>query len=254
LASSFKDVVKILKDIIEKRMTIETTDYIIASSLALSDEIQKIKNSERRKTIMWVLVMFTAFYIYYGFAIKGGVLIMTFLGLSFSITNVNHFFYKKAELQNKLKTPVLTIIPEKKDTVATIQFLEKEKLNIEDCFQSSEDNILLTVVNGEKQKRYIEQDTINHITKPYYVGVGDNIFYFHVIAYNSIKEAAFQREFLLRNGYVDTKIVLQKENVTPLYLVAIKGFEIFSITNICEIKQEWEKMTEKHSVYFNKKD
>lgn len=95
---------------------------------------------------------------------------------------------------------------------------------------------------GAKEKEIINRDTINHKLKKYYVNKPDDRIYLHVVVYDNINYAAFQRNNLLSKNY-KAKILpaLSKQEGDTVYYVTIGDFSQTEIDKLFELKTQWDK-------------
>lgn len=93
---------------------------------------------------------------------------------------------------------------------------------------------------GRRQRRFIDEyDFVEHYLEDYFIDEPDNLYYFHVVAYADIRQAAFQMNFINDRTDYNSKILESKSNNGTLYAVVIGKFKGDEIIKACQLVDSW---------------
>jgi len=250
-----------LKEIIEKiifskeKITFgdEVVDNLIEKGQEkVADEGSNIHKENSRDAVKYTVLLIFA-YLVYSSSLKGGIFTVSIIGVSIAIS-----FNGCGRLLNSTLYPI-----EPQSTVDTLA-REKEKSSIDTVraeIERKEDvkifnyDIYLKLIDdffeeditcfslsgvGKRQKKFIEEyDQVDHFSKPYLINKQDDRYYLHVVAYEDIREAAFQMHYINKAEIFDSEILEVNRNGTKLFAVVIKSFDSSNVKNICEYIDEW---------------
>lgn len=125
------------------------------------------------------------------------------------------------------------------DVLDPIYTVEKYKEKASDWYELDSKCFALSAM-GEKQQNFINQyDFVDHTREDYLISVPDNMYYFHVVSYSDIRQAAFQMNFL--NDKTDFTAQILKSNIgsETLYAVVIGKFRGDEISKTCQLVDSW---------------
>lgn len=261
IANTLKEAVAKFYDIFLNQANFVSDNRGLAFFLAINEKIQSIEKIQRRKRLTSILATVATIYFLHYIAIKSGLVVVSvgipFLTLCLSLTNLsssekgiisNSMFNLK---RNDSIKRVLTNNTIKKlknlDSInKTAIYNSGDTLNQNSLFMPDDSCSNLALI-GLTQIRHIN-NSVESNDENYIIKVPDEKLYLRVAAYKNIKEAIFQRKYLVDNGYENSKILELNKDGKPLYAVTIADFSQNNILNLCDLKQEWDNVCSKTSV------
>lgn len=251
-ASSLEETKEKFRDLLTRKgQNLISNSDVLSLIFALNDKIQKLENEERRKRLFQFLITAAAFYIYFHTTVKSGVVLFTLLGSTIMIFNIRSCVSEKNIVENE--PPIIASIDssfnKNTDSLSTIMAsIDSNKIKKEPDtillpnYIPKEDCSDLTEI-ATQQRSYIDQDTTPYSKKDFYIKEPDERIYLHVAAYQDIKTAGFQREYLLEQGYANCKIIeIPRKDDLTLYAVTIGDFVPNQVLDLCELKEQWDEL------------
>lgn len=248
-ASTFSELKQQIYKILDTGKSFTSNDLLVAFTFALNERVQQVKSKEFRKRLLYILATIITCYIVFNATLKPGLVLITILGLTFTLVDIRGC---SREIYFKQKDHFSSFFNNTNNAAAPDSVLDKKFIEpVLPIFIPDEECGNLSKLD----RKYIDQDTTNYYNKKYFIKIPDNRFYLHVAAYHDIREAAFQREFLIHIGYPNSKILEKYDWRTHLYLVTIADFLPEQIYRICTSKDSWDmlcnKIDSKAQVVFN---
>lgn len=250
ISNSHADLLEKMRNILNQRQDIGSSDIVLALAFAFNEKVQRIKSQAVKRQIVSMIAVFVIMYLsYYGF-IKSGVVCVSIFSVVIPIINLGSIAQNFTDFQSWIVNQQLltknnvVVTPDTLSNEEHLKLKEPDFIPLNDC-----PNLSLL------DRIFIEQDTTNYFDKNYFVGYPDNRHYLHVAVYNHIEEAAFQRLNLLNNGFSSSKIVRRIGWTGYKYYVTIADFKPSQVFQICSTKQYWDNFcfeeNSKAAVIFN---
>ncbi|MFK7907942.1 MAG: hypothetical protein AB8B69_22615, partial [Chitinophagales bacterium] len=258
-------VVELIKSDKDYDLEKKVANYLFEKGKEIKKDKTLDKNQKNQKIYYFATLIII--YILYTKSFEAGIFTLSILGLTIVISFKAWLPIEPVE--NKF-TPDSNIIQsnsieEQKDSILEITKIPNSKVEIYnyDLYESlipnffDEDNNCFSLsAVGEIQKRFIfEYDKISHKENPYFIDEFDNKYYIHVVAYNSVQEAAFQMHYINNYTSFQSKILKVSKRDKPLYAVVIGAYRGDEIKQICKIIEDWEtkclSQTIEIGCYFN---
>lgn len=254
---SFEATKQFLFERFQDKNLMLSDNLIFAISEYIAQKIDKIKDEQRRNKWLHILAGATAMFLWYNIKIKAGIFTFTLLSITFAIVSTtNNSINEAPSVPPSKKIDNTQVI--KDSTISTMDSIHKNAINSdsiqkklinsdstkmiefdENLFEYDSECFNLTEIK-ENQKKYIKRDKTNYESQKFYIPSQDNRFYLYVKAYDNIQTAAFQRKFLIKNGYENCKIVKLLNDSETMYGVSIQDFSEKQITELGEKKCEWD--------------
>lgn len=248
-------------EIFQKEKDYLSNSQTIALFLALNDQIQQIKDAEKRKRFLTILATSAAMFVFFNTAIKGGLVIITFLGISITLFNLNtcnspnnslekNFITAQSDslrqAQNRKKF-VLDSLDKEEVLKKRLDSLAREQEIADSLSQialiEEDDDCYYFAKNNNYVSRLIKEDRKDYRLESYFVstdGYNDK-FFIIVRVFDDIKEAAFQRKQIIDHGYNNSKIVEIMLNGKTKYALSIEEFSSTSYDEAITQLLNWEE-------------
>lgn len=254
-----------LKEMIEKiilsKEKITFGDEVVDSLIKrgqekLDDERSNIHKEGSRNAIKYTVFLILA-YLAYGSSLKGGIFTVSIIGVSIAISfnGCSDRLFKNSLYPTNPESSIDTLVKGQEesniDTVrAKIKREEEVKVFNYDTYSKLIDDFFEEDITcfglsgvGKKQKKFIEDyDQVDHFSKPYLIDEQDSRYYLHVVAYDDIREAAFQMHYINKAGIFNSEILEVNRGQNKLFAVVIKSFGNSDVKNVCEYIDGWHKI------------
>lgn len=252
-----------IEEIIRSKKRITFHDNVVDSLIEKGHQIfnsDKKSETDKNRDIQ-LIVLFVVAYLVYSSSIKGGLWTITVIGItivvSFRSCIPNYNQYPNQPPTNSLEDTTLIqsyepinsqqeidSVKAKISNNDSVQIFDYDVYNllVGDFFEEDNTCFALSAV-GQRQKKFIQEyDHVNHFTKPYFISENDDKYYLHVVAYDDIREAAFQMHYLNKQNNFKSRILEVRKYNSVLYAIVIKDFEGNEIPIICEDIEEWRNL------------
>jgi hypothetical protein len=222
-----------------------SSNLVVALTFAITEKVQKVKSEEFRKRLLYLLAAFITYYFVFHVVIKTGLVLIPILGVAITIINFRGCLREPYNHNSKLSNSF--------DKKTIIESVPKQKLNepVVPIFLPVENCTYLSKLD----KNYINQDATKYYDNAYVVQIPDQRFYVHVAVYRDIKEAVFQRIFLIKMGFPNSMILEIFKGRESFYYVTIDDFDSENILPIFTLKQLWDtacnKSDSKLQIFYN---
>jgi hypothetical protein len=222
-----------------------SSNIVVALTFAITEKVQKVKSEEFRKRLLYLLAAFITYYFVFHVVIKAGLVLIPILGVTITIINFRGCFREPYNDNSKLSNSF--------DKKIVIESVPNQKVNepVIPLFLPEADCNYLSKLN----RNYVNQDVRKYYNEAYVVHIPDQRFYVHVAVYRDIKEAVFQRIFLIKMGFPNSRILEIFKGREPFYYVTIDDFESENILPIFTLKQLWDsacnKSDSKLQIFYN---
>lgn len=243
-----QEIINLFTNVFESKRNFNTDDPTINYWLEKAKIAQGITDPLlRRKEFIFIAGMI-AYYLVFHTTVKGGIWVIGLFGITIAIS------FRACDSDNIISPPIV----ENKDSIPLVIPSELEDLdeNVRDSmmlilrnsydslyrnyFEEEANCFMLTAIT-EKQKKFIKSfDVVDHENEEYFAASSDERVYLHVVSYEDIRYAAFQRLFLIEeSGFPETKIFENHAGNKILYGVSIEDYEIEEIGEICNRLDDW---------------